>query len=84
MVLDGELTFFSESKGDKITFVANKREIVKIGSDLVCDVRIVGADDVHMTIEMDSTGKVSVRKIQRRKRKKNSVTDTNKSRHTCI
>lgn len=58
-VLDGEITFFSDSRGDKITFVANKRQSVSIGSNPNCDVRILGANDVHMTIQLDPTGKVS-------------------------
>jgi hypothetical protein len=65
-VLDGEITFFSDSRGDKITFVANKRQSISIGSNPTCDVRILGANDVHMTIQVESTGKVS------RKRKRYS------------
>lgn len=60
-VLDGEITFFSETRGDKITFVASKRESVAIGSNPTCDVRIHGAKDVHMTIQLDQeTGKVKI------------------------
>lgn len=61
-VLDGEITFFSETRGDKITFVANKRHSISIGSNPTCDVRILGANDVHMTIQLDPTGKVSEKK----------------------
>lgn len=57
-VLDGEITFFSELKGDKITFVANKRQVVEVGSDPNSDIRIYGADERHMRFELDSAGKV--------------------------
>ena len=56
--LEGEITFFSETKGDKITFVANKRPEVDIGKNPMCDIRILGAEDVHMKIRLDSAGKV--------------------------
>lgn len=58
-LLEGEVTFFSESRGDKITFVAKKRESIKVGSNINCDIRIEAAEDVHMRIQADGTGKVS-------------------------
>lgn len=58
-MLQGEITFFSEAKGDKIIFVAEKRESVEVGSDLSCDIRIEDADHLHMRIQLDTeTGKV--------------------------
>lgn len=57
--LKGEITFFSETKGDKIKFKTHKRSLVEIGSKPTCDIRIVGADDVHMKILLDeASGKV--------------------------
>lgn len=56
--LDGEITFFSDTKGDKVTFVAKKRQNISIGSNPTCDVRIFGARDIHVQIQLDQTGKV--------------------------
>lgn len=58
-MLQGEITFFSEAKGDKIIFVADKRDLVIVGSDPSCDIRIEDADELHMRIQLDTeTGKV--------------------------
>lgn len=64
-VLQGEITFFSKSKGDKITFVPDKRVVIEIGSNPNCDIRIEDADSLHMLIQLDTeTGKVRKRRNQ--------------------
>lgn len=74
--LDGEITFFSETKGDKITFVAKKRQTIDVGSNPACDIRICEAEDVHMRIQLDATGKVRIwiptqkKSLQERKKEK--------------
>lgn len=65
-MLQGEITFFSEAKGDKIIFVANNRDVVEVGSDISCDIRIENASLLHMKIQLDTdTGKV--KKEERKK-----------------
>lgn len=60
LTLQGEITFFSESKGDKITFVPDSRVLIEIGSSPTCDIRIVDSDPFHMRIQLDTeTGKVN-------------------------